>query len=117
MKAYLLFIFIISSTCTYAGTNGTLVLRGFIPRAISTKITQTNISSRKSLFMFQSSINARHSSEGQKFEVEGLDQSGLEATLTAVTGNDRMIQYELLVNHLQNTMPAHKPIFLKISAN
>ncbi len=117
MKAILTLIFAMTCTYSYAGTNATLVLRGFVPKAISTKITQTNISSRKSLVTFQSSINAKHLREGQKFEVEGLDQSGLEAKLTAVAGNDRMVQYELLVNHLKETMPTHKPIFLKISAN
>lgn len=55
--------------------------------------------------------------EAQKFEVEGLEESGLEAKLTAVAGSGRTIQYELLVNHLQDTMPVYKPIFLKISAN
>lgn len=117
MKAILSIILVATCSYTYAGTTATLVLRGFVPRAISTKITQTNLSSRTSLVVFTSHINAKHLREGQKFEVEGLDQSGLEAKLSAVTGNDRMIQYELLVNHLRETMPVHKPIFLKISAN
>lgn len=117
MKAILTIILATTCSYTYAGTNAILVLRGFVPRAISTKITQTNLSSRTSLLTFTSYINAKYSREGQKFEVEGLEQSGLEAKLSAVTGNDRMIQYELLVSHLQETMPVHKPIFLKISAN
>ncbi len=117
MKVLIIITLLATSSTIQAGTNSTLVLRAFVPKAISTKITQTNLSSRKSLITFTSSINAKHLREGQKFEVEGLKQSGLEATLTALTGNDRMIQYELLVNHLRETMPVHKPIFLKITAN
>lgn len=117
MKAILTIILATTCSLTYAGTTATLVLRGFVPRAINTKITQTSLSSRRSLVTFQSQINSKHFREGQKFEVEGLEQSGLEAKLSAVTGNDRMIEYKLLVNHLQETMPVHKPIFLKISAN
>ena len=105
------------SFCSYAGTNATLVLRGFVPSSVNTKITQTQLSSKMSLVTFSSHINAKYLREAQKFEIEGLDESGLEAKLTAVTGNDRTVQYELLVNHLRETMPAHKPIFLKISAN
>jgi hypothetical protein len=100
-----------------AGTNATLVLRGYVPPAINTLVTQTQLSSKVSLITFSSHINAKYMREAQKFEVEGLEQSGLEAKLTAVAGNDRTIQYELLVSHLQETMPVHKPIFLKISAN
>lgn len=118
MKLTLTFIFVtLFSFQTYARTNANLVIRGFVASSVNTKITQTQLSSRTSLIIFSSQINGKHFREGQKFEVYGLEQSGLEATLTAVTGSDRMIQYELLVNHLKETMPAHRPIFLNISAN
>ena len=117
MKAILTLILATGTFNSFAGTNTTLMLRGFVPRTISTKITHSSISSTKSLLTFKSSVNARNMREGQKFEVEGLNQSGLEAKLNAVVGSDRMIHYELFVNRISKTIPEYKPIFLKISAN
>jgi hypothetical protein len=102
---------------SFAESTATLVIRGFVPRAISTKITQTNLSSRSSVITFSSQINSNFSLEDQKFEVEGLEQSGLESKLLPMTGSDRLVQYKLLVQYLQETIPVHEPIFLKISAN
>jgi hypothetical protein len=93
------------------------MLRGYIPPSIKTRIIQTQLSSSKSLVTFSSQVNSRHVSEGQKFEVLGLDQAGLESQIKSVSANDRTIQYELLIKQLKSTMPADKPIFLKISAN
>ena len=93
------------------------MLRAYVPFAIHTSITQTAVSSTKSLWVFSSQINSKYLRESQKFEVEGLDQKGLEAKITFVTGSDRTIQYELLINHIAATTKSDKPIFLKISAN
>jgi len=118
MKLFYVLIFIsLFSVCVHAESSGHLVLRAYVPPSINTKITQTKLSSTQDLVTFSSHNNSEFSREGQKIEVEGLNQFGLEATLTAVAGNSRTIQYELLVNHLKKTTTEHKPIFLKISAN
>ncbi|AUN99605.1 hypothetical protein DOM21_02805 [Bacteriovorax stolpii] len=117
MKTYLAFVVFSFSSVAFADGSARLVLRAYVPPAINTTISQTQLSSSKSLVTFTSQMNSRYLSNEQKFEVEGLDQSGLEANLKRIAGNDRSIQYELLVKHLKDTMPVHKPIFLKISAN
>lgn len=94
-----------------------LVLRGYVPPSINTKIIQVQLSSSKSLVSFSSQINSKYMRESQKFEVEGLDQSGLDGHINRVVGNDRTIQYDLLINHLSASLASSKPIFLKISAN
>ena len=93
------------------------MLRGYVPPAIDTKVVQTQLSSSKSLVMFSSHINSKYLREAQKFEVEGLDQAGMNGQIKILAGNERTIQYELLINHLKSIMPSSKPIFLKISAN
>lgn len=93
------------------------MLRAFVRPSINTKIVQTRLSASKSLVTFSSQINSRHLREGQTFEVEGLDQAGMESHVKLVAGNDRTIQYELLINQLKASMPSERPIFLKISAN
>lgn len=105
------------STHSYAGERSSVLLRGHVPLAINTHIAQTQLSSLKSLVSFSSQINSQYSRESQKFEVEGLDQSGIEGHIKLVAGNDRTIQYDLLINHLSNSLVSSKPIFLKISAN
>ncbi|MBC7427955.1 MAG: hypothetical protein H7336_05030 [Bacteriovorax sp.] len=118
MKAVYTFILAaIWSINSYAESSAHLVLRAYVPPSINTKFTQTQVSSTQDLLVFSSQINTRYARESQKFEVEGLNQKGLDATLTIVAGNSRTIQYELLVNHLKQAMSVHKPIFLKISAN
>lgn len=117
MKTFLAFILLSLSSLVHADGSARLVLRAYVPPAINTKISQTQLSSSRSLVTFSSQINSRYLKDQQKFEVEGLDQSGLEASLKKIAGNERTIQYELLVKHLRDTMPVHRPIFLKISAN
>lgn len=117
MKTLCALFALILSTQSHADGSARLVLQAYVPPAINTKISQRQLSSSRSLVLFSSQVNYRHLNHLQKFEVEGLDQSGLEATLKKMAGNDRTIQYELLVKHLKDTMPVHKPIFLKISAN
>lgn len=95
-----------------------LMLRGYVLPSIRTKILQTQLSASKSLVTFSSHINSRYVREGQKFEVEGLDQVGLESQIKLIAGGERTIQYELLINRLKTSVPSTgKPIFLKISAN
>ncbi len=117
MKTLLALITITFSTQSMADGSSRLVLQAYVPPTINTTIRQMQLSSSKSLVLFSSQVNYKHLNHLQKFEVEGLNQSGLEATLKKMAGNDRTIQYELLVKHLRDTMPDHKPIFLKISAN
>lgn len=106
----------LSSSIAQGGERGFVVLRAFIAPTINTTIDQTQLSLTSSRVTLKSEINSKYLREEQKFEVEGLDQEGLESELKLVAGNGRTIQYELLVTHLQRTMPA-KPIFLKITAN
>ena len=113
----IIFLAVVSSSHTYADDRANLVLRAYVPPAINTRVTQTQLSSSKSLVTFSSQINSRHLRESQKFEVEGLDQSGIEGYIKQVAGNDRTIQYDLLINHLSTSLLTSKPIFLKISAN
>ena len=118
MRAYtILFLALLSSYYSVADDRTTLMLRGYVPPAIDTKVVQTQLSSSKSLVTFSSQINSKHSRETQKFEVEGLNQEGFDGQMKLLAGNDRTIQYELLINHLKAIMPKSKPIFLKISAN
>ncbi len=113
LRASLLCLF---SLNVYSDDRNTLVLRGYVPPSISTRVVTTQLSRSQSLVTFSSQMNSRFNEEQQKFEVEGLNQKGIESTLKKVT-NGRVIQYELLVNYLKDNMPTEKPIFLKISAN
>ena len=117
MKTCYGFFLLLFSSNLWADGNERLVLRAYVPPSINTTVRQTKISSSQSLVLFSSQINSRSLRDQQKFEVEGLDQSGLEAHLKKITNEERSIQYELLVKYLKDTMPVHKPIFLKISAN
>lgn len=113
----IMFLAVLSLSPSHADDRSNLVLRGYVPPAINTRVTQTQLSSSMSLVTFSSQINSRHLRESQKFEVEGLDQAGLEGHIKLVAGNDRTIQYDLLINHLSTALLTSKPIFLKISAN
>lgn len=106
-----------SALTAHSGERAFVVLKAFVPPTMNTKIVQTQLSSSASLFTFSSVINSKYLREQQKFEVVGLDQDGLEGQIKLIAGNSRTIQYELLIKHLKATMPAYKPIFLKITAN
>lgn len=107
-----------SFTEAFASEKENLMLRGYVFPSINTKIVQTDLSASKSLVTFSTQINSRWKREGQKFEVEGLDQAGMESHVKHVAGNDRTVQYELLIERLRSSQAfKHKPIFLKISAN
>lgn len=101
----------------FAEERKALFLRAFIAPAINTRIKESKLSPTQSLWLFSSQMNSRYPSEGQKFEVEGLDQSGIESHIKTIVGSDRTIQYEILISRLKSSMPENKPIFLKISAN
>ena len=118
MKAIIpLIASLVFTTQSYAEERVNLVLRAYVPRSISTKISQIQLSSSKSLVKFSSQINSKHIKETQKFEIEGLDQSGFSGKIQLVAGNERSVSYELLVKHLNTSLSNDRPIFLKISAN
>ena len=118
MKRFLTLILLVLNPLPIMADSSThLVLRAIVPPSIKTSISQTNISSTKSLWIFSSQINSQYLRESQKFEIEGLDQKGIESHVKKVTAKDRTIQYELLVQRLQATLITERPIFLKISAN
>ena len=118
MKTLIPFIaYVLLSTQSFAQERVNLMLRGRVPSSISTKISQVQLSSSKSLVKFSSQINSKHINEGQKFEVEGLDQLGLSGQIRLVAGNDRSVSYELLIRNMKSSLSIDKPIFLKISAN
>ena len=118
MKIFMrLVVLCIFSPRVYSDDRDAVVLRAYVPPSINNRIIQTQLSKTQSLVTFSTQMNSRFLEEQQKFEVEGMNQTGLEATLKKVSKGERVIQYELLVNHLKETMPTHKPIFLKISAN
>jgi hypothetical protein len=110
-------LLVLLSRPLHADSSSHLILRAVVPPSINTNIKQTHLSSRKSLWIFSSKMNSSHLRESQKFEVEGLDQEGIETHLKKVTGSDRTIQYELLVQRLRSTVVTERPLFLKISAN
>lgn len=115
---FALFILLTSSAFSArAGERAIVVLKAFVPPTMNTKIVQTQLSSSASLVTFSSVINSKYIREQQKFEILGLNQEGLEGQIKLIAGNSRTIQYELLIKHLRATMPAYKPIFLKITAN
>ncbi len=118
MKKLVLFsFFLLSTSHANAETRGMLFLRAYVASSVTTTVTESKISSSKSLWLFSSQMNSRYPAESQKFEVEGLDQAGLESHIKKIVGNDRTIQYEVLINHLKNSATVDRPIFLKISAN
>lgn len=100
-----------------SGERVNLVLRAFVPPAISTRISHIQLSSTSSLVKFSSHVNSDHIKESQKFEVEGLDQPGLSGKIELIGGTGRSISYELLVKNLNTSLSKDRPIFLKISAN
>jgi hypothetical protein len=112
------FIALMITNLSIAADRENLMLRGYVPPSFNTKIVQAELSPSQSLVTFFSQINSKFVREGQKFEVEGLDQAGMESHIKQIEGKDRTIQYELLINHLKaSNLSKGKPIFLKISAN
>ncbi len=114
---YALFLSSIQISKVQAESRSALSLRANVPSSITTNIQESKLSSTQSIWMFSSQMNSRYSSEGQKFEVEGLNQEGLETHVKKLMKMDRTIQFEVIINILKSTTPAEKPIFLKISAN
>ncbi|MGZ3787305.1 MAG: hypothetical protein ACXVLQ_02215 [Bacteriovorax sp.] len=110
-------IILLSFPMVHAETRKELQLRAFVLPSIKTSVKQLRMSSNQFLWIVSNHTNASHSSEEQKFEVEGLDQAGLESHINKVVTKDRTIQYEILINHIKFALPGSRPIFLKISAN
>ena len=100
-----------------AESRSILFLHAYVRPSVATSIKESKLSATQSLWLFSSQMNSRYSGEGQKFEVEGLDQAGIESHIKKIEATDRSIQYEILINRLKNFMPINRPIFLKISAN
>ena len=100
-----------------AQSSSSLFLRAFIPRSIGTSVKSLQLNSTQTLWLLKSQINAEYPLEGQKFEVEGLKQAGVEAELKLIVSNERTIQHEILISHLKSSIKSNKNIFLKISAN
>lgn len=106
-----------SASSLEAGSSASLFLRTFVPPTISTSIKESQLNSNQSLWLLKSQSNAQFPLEGQKYEVEGLDQAGMEAHIKKVTANDRTVQHEILISRLKYSMKNDAVIFLKISAN
>jgi hypothetical protein len=100
-----------------AETKGELLLRAYVAPIIRTSFNQKLINSRQILLVISSQSNLEHPSETQKFEVEGIDQNGLDSHVKKIESKDHTVQYEILINRLQHTLPESRPILLKISAN
>ncbi len=88
-----------------------------MPLTAKTSISQYNVNANVALLILSSQVNSESLQESQKFEVEGMNQAGLEGHIKKIVSNDRTIQYHLLINRLKSTAVDDKPIFLKISAN
>lgn len=100
-----------------AETRADLVLMGYVQPLIGIQLKEQRESGNQSLFFLSTQTNLEHPTEGQTFEVEGLDQKGLESHIDTITSKDHTIQYAILIKRLQSFMPTNKPILLKISAN
>lgn len=111
----IIFPFLISQL--QAKTVGELHLVAHVRSTSQTHVKQFNLSSNQLKWIVLNQINAEHSSETQKFEIEGLDQEGMDSHIKKIESKDRTIQYEILVNRIKNTLMENKPIFLKITAN
>ena len=114
---YFLFCTILIHTDLRANTSASLFLSAFVPGSIKTSIWESRLNSTQTLWLLTSQMNSQYPLEGQKFEVEGLDQAGVEAQIKQIVGNDRTIQHEILISRLKSSLNSNKNIFLKISAN
>lgn len=100
-----------------AETKGELQLRAYVAPSIRTSLKERQLNSGQVLLIISTQSNDEHPSETQKFEVEGIDQKGLDSHIKKIESKDHTVQYEVLINRLKYTMPGNKPILLKISAN
>jgi hypothetical protein len=100
-----------------ADKSASVFLRALISNSVKTNIREFHVNSHQTLWLLSSQVNAQYPIEAQKFEVEGLDQVGLEIQISKVMGTNRTIQHKILIDHLKFSMKTSKNIFLKISAN
>jgi hypothetical protein len=117
IKIFLLLFLLLPSRVLRSETTSNLFLRAIVQPSIVTNFNESKINETQSLWLFSSKMNSRYYGEGQKFEVEGLDQAGLQSHIKHTVGIDRSIQFEILINRLNASTSILKPIFLKISAN
>ncbi len=108
-------LFLISKA--QATTVGELLLAGQVPSVNRTTIKQYNLNSNQLKWIVSSQLNSEHLSETQKFEIEGLDQAGMNSHIKKVESKDHTIQYEILIKHVANPLADARPIFFKITAN
>ena len=115
----IIFIIVLTffNTKSIAQDRANLMLRGLVPSSISTKISQIEMSSLQSMIKISSQINSKRITEGQRFEIVGLDQLGLSGQIKLVEGSNHSVSYELIIKNLKSSVSKDKPIFLKISAN
>jgi len=113
---YLILANLIGHLSVKAETKSSLFLRAVIPLSLNTKIRQMDLNSNKSLWILTSQNNSQYPLEGRKYEVQGLNQEGMEAHIKKVITKDRTIQHEILISHLKSSIKK-KVIILKISAN
>ena len=118
MKVILsILILTVFNSKSIAQDRANLMLRGLVPSSISTKISQIEMSSLQSMVKISSQINSKRITEGQRFEIVGLDQLGLSGQIKLVEGSNHSVSYELIIKNLKSSLSKDKPIFLKISAN
>ncbi|MFA6236743.1 MAG: hypothetical protein WC635_05390 [Bacteriovorax sp.] len=114
---FVLFAALFFKTNLVAETTTNLHLRAFVRHSIKTSIRETQLKNNKTLWLITSRTNTLYPLEGQKFEVLGMDQAGLEAEIKHIVGSDHTIQHEILISSLKFRAKDNRPIFLKISAN
>lgn len=114
-SAYLSVLFFGSTLM--AGTNSNFHLRAYVPHSIKTSFKEKRLANNRLLWLLTSQMNTQHPFEGQTFEVEGMNQGGLEAKIKTIMGNDRTIRHEILLESLKKSATNDRTIFLKISAN
>lgn len=96
---------------------GSLYLRAFVRPSLKSSLREKRQKQNKILWLYRGQTNSEYPLEGQKFEVEGMDQAGLEAKIVHIAGKDRMIELEILITSLKLSAKNEQPVFLKISAN
>ncbi len=112
-----LFSFYLTAINVKAETRSDLFLHAHVRPTIGIKLREERLGNNQSRYLISTQTNLENPREGQKFEVEGLDQKGLESHIDKIISKDHTIQYAILIKRLQSHSKSNKPILLKISAN
>lgn len=112
-----LFCFYYTPFQASAETRSELFLHAYVRPTIGIELKEQKLGNSHSRYLISTQTNLENPREGQKFEVEGLDQKGIESHIDKIISKNRTIQYAILVKRLQNYSDSNKPILLKISAN